>query len=335
MSSTTAQDDKKDSFLMMSEVPFPDRTSSSFSVISATASTITPKALPDVDDQSMTQVHNYIDSYRTDLAWSFLSDSFFIVGGLGYVFMATWDCFRVGSNHWIYRMTEVGAPSVYLFNSVIDMAWAYSVQQRFKARRKMEDNWQSWRILLDDDVSSVDVPPLPADEGVSCAATTNTISHWIARVRKHAAHRRTMLAAFTFGVAAVFAVASVFTGYFGGKDNVTPASLWWESSLDAVSVHVYLLSAIVAVSGKRNRPWLSRMSLHNPETLEDLGDLLFLIGSSVDVMFCDLSFDDDEPFWPLLSSILWFLDACLYLRADFVMAHRMIVPEEERSGEFI
>jgi hypothetical protein len=48
-----------------------------------------------------------------------------------------------------------------------------------------------------------------------------------------------------------------------------------------------------------------------------------------------LSFDDDNPGWPLLSSILWFLDACLYLRSDFIMADRMIVPEQERNSALV
>jgi hypothetical protein len=328
-------DYRKDSVLLVPETSCNDAAS----VGTATSiPSVIPKSLPDVDDQSMTQVFDYIDSYQTDLSWSFLSDSFFIVGGIGYIVTATWDCLRMDSHHWAYHTAEVGAPTVYLFNSVVDMMWAYSIQQRHKVKRRMEDTWRDWRVLLDYELAPPVIAPSSETEpqaAVTAAMSFSSGTSWIARARKHAAHRRTMLAAFTFGVAAIFAVASVFVSYFDGKDHATPTSLWWEGALDAVSVHVYLLSAIVAVSGKRTRPWLSRMSLRNPETLEDLGDLLFLIGSAVDAALCDMSFDDDQPGWPLLSSILWFLDACFYLRADFVMAHRMIVPEEERSSELV
>jgi hypothetical protein len=324
---------------------FADRPSSVSGGASTTANTtsstasvivVTPKALPDVDDQSMTQVFNYIDSYRSDLSYSFLYDSFFIIGGLGYVVMATWDCLKGDSSHWVYRTLELAAPMVYLFNSIVDVIWAIGVQQRYKVKRRMEDTWRDWRVLLDDEQSE-DVHEPPPTLGPPGSSTNNNNNNnnfqWITRLRKHAAHRRTLWAAFTFGVAAVMAVASVCAGYFVSTHPTSALAL--QNSFGAVSVHAYLLSAIIAVSGKRTRPWLGRPSLRNPETLEDLGDLLFLIGSSVDVVLCDMSFDDDKPGWPLFSSILWFLDACLYLRSDFIMADRMIIPEQERSSALV
>jgi hypothetical protein len=329
---TTTTTTADSAILAMSDVvvvPFPERQSSvgEGSTTSSTPSAfvITPKALPDVDDQSMTQVFNYIDKYRTDLKFSFLSDSFFLVGGLGYVIMAAWDCWKPGSIHWLYRTVELGAPIVYLFNSVVDVMWAVGAQERHKVKRRMEDTWRDWRVLLDDDQS---------EESQEPPATTSLKKRfeWMSRLRKHAAHRRTMLAAFMFGVAAIFGVVSVLASYF---HNHPASALFFQNFFDAVSVHAYLLSAIIAVSGKRTRPWLGRPSIRNPETLEDLGDLLFLIGSFVDVALSYLSFDNDKPGWPLFSSILWFLDACLYLRSDFIMADRMIVPEQERSTTLV
>jgi hypothetical protein len=51
---------------------------------------------------------------------------------------------------------------------------------------------------------------------------------------------------------------------------------------------------------------------------KDIGDALFLLGSSMDVLLCDSHFDDNLPLWPLFSASLWFLDACFYLRSDII-----------------
>lgn len=51
---------------------------------------------------------------------------------------------------------------------------------------------------------------------------------------------------------------------------------------------------------------------------KDIGDALFLLGSSMDVLLCDSHFDDNLPLWPLFSAFLWFLDACFYLRSDVI-----------------
>ena len=44
----------------------------------------------------------------------------------------------------------------------------------------------------------------------------------------------------------------------------------------------------------------------------------FFVASMVDVILADCSFDDAILAWPIASSLLWFGDALLYLRADFV-----------------
>ena len=42
----------------------------------------------------------------------------------------------------------------------------------------------------------------------------------------------------------------------------------------------------------------------------------------IDVVLSDLSFDDNSPWWAVLSAVLWMLDAMFYLRGDFVVLYR-------------
>jgi hypothetical protein len=266
-----------------------------------------PKCLPDVDDASMSHVFQYIDHYEQDLFWSFLSDSFFIAGGIGYVILSLLDAISPSGTEArrCYSSVELLAPVVYLVNSVIDVEWATRVRQREKVKQAMTGSWKQWRALQTEEAAALEHS---RDHG----------RPWYTRLRKHAAHRRTIMAALTFGIAAVSAVLAV----------VCSSSDFLSKWSDLISVHVYILSAVIAVTGKRTRPWLmsssaSMLKLNNPELLEDLGDIFFLFGSLVDGMLCDLHFDDANPFWPTLSSLLWLLDACFYLRSDFIMAGRV------------
>jgi hypothetical protein len=45
-------------------------------------------SLPDIDDHSMNAVFAYLEFYEQDLAWSFISDSFFFSGGILYVVLS-------------------------------------------------------------------------------------------------------------------------------------------------------------------------------------------------------------------------------------------------------
>lgn len=268
---------------------------------------VLPKALPDTDDQSMSHVFEYIQQYEQDLYWSFLSDSFFIVGGVMYVLLSVWDVLGQQQGTHLYKAMDVLAPVVYVFNSAVDVEWAYRVKERMGVKKAMSTTWQDWRMLLDIHEEDVDEPQANAN-------------NWYHRLRKHGAHRRSIIAALTFGFAAVFGVISVLVALC--DENNTRLT----DTLDYVSVYSYIVSAIFSCSGKRNRPWLQTSDsnpLKDPETLEDLGDLLFLIGSLVDGALCTLSFDDDNPGWGLLSSCLWCCDACLYLRSDIIMHGRL------------
>ena len=58
------------------------------------------------------------------------------------------------------------------------------------------------------------------------------------------------------------------------------------------------------------------------QALENVGDSLFGIASVIDVVLSDFQFDDNNPWWPVLSAVLWMLDAMFYLRGDFVVLYR-------------
>ena len=55
-----------------------------------------------------------------------------------------------------------------------------------------------------------------------------------------------------------------------------------------------------------------------------MGDVFFMVGSVVDVILCDLHFDDGVCGWAVFSSLLWCLDACLYLWSDSVFKRELL-----------
>lgn len=146
------------------------------------------------------------------------------------------------------------------------------------------------------------------------------------RIRRHFGHRRELSAATTFGFAAVFGLWSAVGDAAGNMDE----SLVYR--LDMISIHVYLLSAVFALVGPRRLQQESGSDefnllqpfsfLEDTQALENLGDAFFGIASIIDVLLCDLSFDDENPWWPVVSASLWLLDALLYLRGDFVALYR-------------
>jgi hypothetical protein len=125
-------------------------------------------------------------------------------------------------------------------------------------------------------------------------------------------------------------------------DNVSLA-------LDAIGIHVYFLSAIICLSGKRARPLVKTPAAptmpgpdggtlvglwSSPESLEDVGDVLFFVGSAVDVLLCYVTLDaEHQPAFSMLSSFLWLLDALLYLRSDYVMSRTL--KRDDAEGGYI
>jgi hypothetical protein len=285
---------------------------------------------PDVEDTSMAHVFAYIEHYQEDLFWSFLSDSFFIVGGMVYVTLSIWDYFDWDAYNMCYKTLMIMGPLVYLVNSIIDIIWASRVSQRNKMKSRLQQLWSD--ACPNDSVMEME---RTSDESIinrqkndraiiqaNLMPQKPTFSSFAVatykKIRRHAAHRRTFLAAITFGAAALVAfVAVLIDSSHQDEDNAVA------DYCNHISVHAYLLSAVISVTGKRTRPWLAQRScLDNHETLEDLGDILFLIGSLVDDILIDANIEDSVAYMPLLSSLLWLLDACFYILSDFVMAEK-------------
>ncbi len=306
-------------------------------------------SLPDLDDVSVNYTFLYMGHYKVDLFWSMLSDSFFILGGLSYIVLTAWDYYIYKNtssnddnnnnnnvtNRWYIAM-DVIAPTVYLLNSIIDIQWAEAVRRRLLNKQGMTKIWDDARLQL---------------RGLSFTSSSVTSTYdysnetdvrfcfgctWCHRFRKYAAHRRTMMAAVSFGIAASLAVvAAILRNFYRSTfqseyDNVRETSPWVgsaDSILDALSDHVYILSALFSMTGKRHRPWLASLDPHtslgnDSERLEDLGDLLFLIGSVSDATLSDLQLKH-LALLPILSSIFWMIDGCLYMRSNIVKACKL------------
>jgi hypothetical protein len=268
-----------------------------------------------LDDDNASQGSNgssvaNIPEMSINLAWSTLSDSFFLVGGICYMTLSVWNIVEPEINAaWkktLYGLFENAGPIVYLINSVIDVRWAKDIHKTDKRKRRRQ---KRQRLQSSNDPTSEEQNKVKKEK--------------LHRVRKFAAHRRGLLAAATFGVAALFAVLNEFVWDAGNmyyNDTLVPGSdRGW---LDFLSVHCYLLSALFAVTGQRTKPRMCSLNfLNDPDMLEDLGDNFFLIGCLFDAIMCDFHFDDGKSqIWSAVSSLLWFLDAIFYLRSDYCTA---------------
>ena len=140
--------------------------------------------------------------------------------------------------------------------------------------------------------------------------------------------RRSLWAAFTFGVAAVCGLIAALCSFLVVADD-DESYLFYAISfdLDFASSHIYLLSAVLALwrsfpvdndaaeGMMRNEsiPWHS-----NPRILFNYGDVIFGVAALIDVCLTDVSFDDSYLSIPIFTSILWTADALLYMRGDIV-----------------
>ena len=290
--------------------------------------------LPDIDDTSMTHVFAYVEHYQEDLFWSLTSDSFFVVGGSTYLLLSVWT-YVGGIPTIVHKSLTVVVPLVYLINSMVDIMWASRVRRRSKVLSRMKKSWEESIESSNENVASsppAETKQTKPETGLTttarndCSAATaspavvdsfwkraETLFH---KIRRHTAHRRTVIAAVTFGLAALTAFIAVVVQYSDGNSDIVK----W---CNFVSVHMYIVSAVTSVTGKRTRPWLAHRScLANHESLEDLGDLLFLVGSIVDGFLFDSTFDDHAVLWTVVSSSFWWLDACFYLLSDLTMAYK-------------
>jgi hypothetical protein len=142
----------------------------------------------------------------------------------------------------------------------------------------------------------------------------------IANLRRHFGHRRELSSATTFGAAAIFGTASAIGWATGSMDEDMV------NRLELISIHLYLVSAVFALVGRREENKVQCTGFwdffEDAQALENVGDSLFGIASVIDVVLSDFTFDDENPWWPVVSAVLWFLDAMFYLRGDFVVLYR-------------
>lgn len=145
-------------------------------------------------------------------------------------------------------------------------------------------------------------------------------NNMMSNLRRHFGHRRDLSSATTFGAAAIFGTASSIAWAAGTMDEDLV------NRLELVSIHLYLLSAVFALVGRRQGNTVQctgfRDFFEDAQALENVGDSLFGIASVIDVVLSDFQFDDNNPWWPVLSAVLWMLDAMFYLRGDFVVLYR-------------
>ncbi|KAL7561842.1 hypothetical protein ACA910_009680 [Epithemia clementina (nom. ined.)] len=277
-----------------------------------------------------------------DVVWSLASNSFFVGGGLLYVFASSWDMYdppteEDGTSAWTwfwYNLVWLLGSLVYLLNAVIDVLWALRDKERQKQRRLLKQQYNQFK---------------QEEQQKEKRTTTATflknrkaqIKNLWRRVRRHVGHRRELSAALTFGIAAAFGLVASLLCF---NSRISEATV---NSFDGLSVHFYLLSAFFALCGRRPKPTTDSSSsgttnqfwfpcfkfLSNADQLEDLGDAFFGIGSLVDVILCDMHFDDGLAYWPVISSALWLLDALLYLRSDFCTLYTSVNGKDWDSGE--
>jgi len=93
---------------------------------------------------------------------------------------------------------------------------------------------------------------------------------------------------------------------------------WFVTAFGMISAHIYFFSAISAMTG------LAFDRSSKVVILNFMGDIMFMVGSLIDLVISYISGLDICVstqrillVLSLLSSILWFADACLYLLADF------------------
>jgi hypothetical protein len=124
----------------------------------------------------------------------------------------------------------------------------------------------------------------------------------------------------TFGTGAAFDLA-------GGLivDSLEPLS----DMLSMIACHIYLLNALLltmpifsSCSLRKPFPNINELCHCHGAKLEYIGDLLFLIGSIIDVMlsYWNLEFSGLNlvNYGFLLSAVLWLIDAIFYIAADYI-----------------
>ena len=262
------------------------------------------------------------------LLQSTLSNTVFLIAGSFYLTVSIWDLKPPKNEVDIaaYDIIAYLAPFTYLLNSFIDIHLA----NRIRVYRKLKRREATTTYIQEQMITMTNSFHISNQDNNDDPASSFRImkDHKLKRkkdkskrkrLRKFAAHRRDLSAAISFFLAALASVLSVIAEWLGASDETL-------AGFDGLSVHLYMLSAVIAILGSRifakteNRCSFLLLNLQDADTLETLGDLFFLIGSFVDSILFDFSFDDEGMGWPILSSTLWCVDALLYLNSDWIAA---------------
>lgn len=283
-----------------------------------------------------------------DVYFSLFSNLFFLGGGLFYIAGSSWDVSLSKSesdpqNMLLYYSIWILGPLVYLLNSSIDVIWAIRTVQADRKQRGLKrffitahdhaanvggegDTGRDILLALEKfdrhatslDEHLIEGARLSGKRGENMKKTRP--NNMMSNLRRHFGHRRDLSSATTFGAAAIFGTASSIAWAAGTMDEDLV------NRLELVSIHLYLLSAVFALVGRRQENTVQCTGFwdffEDAQALENVGDSLFGIASVIDVVLSDFQFDDNNPWWPVLSAVLWMLDAMFYLRGDFVVLYR-------------
>ena len=255
-----------------------------------------------------------------ELPLSIVSNLIFLLAGTMYLVLALWEHYfplEEESGTLSKRMDselQVLAPMTYMTNSLIDMYLANRIRVRRKEQKKSA-------LLQEEELVIGTRQTMSREISAITHVTTDTSksSNWRKRVRKHAAHRRDFYAAMSFFLAATLGSIYTLVDVYPINNFETDDASW----LDTMSIHFYMLSAILAILGSRlvlNDFSFLALDFSRADCLEDLGDLVFFLGSIMDVVLCDFPISNVVGWVNLeiVSCVLWVLDALFYLRSDLV-----------------
>jgi hypothetical protein len=237
------------------------------------------------------QIHDDSTEYRRQSACT-MSNFLYLLGSSLYVYLALWDIQNEKSwylpestnstskSKWFdpYLIVSVAAASCYVIDAL--MLFFYVLATRVNT-----------------------------NEQASNDTTTIEYGHFLHRFQQTNSRVTTICVAITFGLGATLDLLSAFTS----EMSDSRISNWAVVG----AAHSYLVNAILILSSKT----ATLESLSQRVTV--LGDILFLIGSLVDV---SLSYffigEESDEVWKyvyrgyLLSSVLWLINALLYIIAD-------------------
>jgi hypothetical protein len=268
-----------------------------------------------------------------DAVYSILSNTFFVSGGFIYFIGTSWDYSIYSSTldpdnldlhsilnafgYFLYQTVLIMGPLVFFLNSIIDVKWALIVKARDAAKTNYLQKLE------------VEAPDQTGTRG-------RMIKSIMSRLRRNVGSRRTLGAASLFGLGAIMGLLAAILNLRATDASLTQEQMdnlyAWGEKLVSGSVHTYFLSAVAAL-WKPPSAWLAlcKPSLggdacnvapgtpfySNPRILFTYGDALFGTAATIDVCLTDFSIDDGYLSLPILSSILWTVDALLYFRGDY------------------